>query len=155
MDRWLRRAADFVTILVGVIILVVVADRVLGVFPNRQPEAIGTQIDLEPRVRGERGTLLMVLDSECTFCQESVPFYRQLLERDGKAVRIVLVALQSDAGMDAFLDRHELQPRTIMRVTTQSLPVRGTPTLLLVDEHEVGHARMDWSTQREHGTGSA
>ena len=107
-------------------------------------EAVGTSLDggaigidfAEPRA-----TLIMVLASDCPFCQESMPFYRRLLSHDRARVQVVVAAPVRDAGMGDYLASESVTPDAQVFVEAGILPVGGTPTLLVVDsEGVVTHA---------------
>ena len=78
-------------------------------------------------------TLVMALQTDCQFCQESMPFYRRLLERDTSDVQIVVAAPSTDRGIGDYLASENVVPDSIVFVGPTSLPVSGTPTLLLAD----------------------
>ncbi len=129
----LSQLADGATIAVAVAILVLVGSqfRPSGVAGMSESELVefraGDVLDLDGR------TLLMVLRSDCRFCQQSMPFYRRLLERDSQDVEIVVVAPPFDAGIEGYLASEGITPDSVMFVQRDTLPVQGTPTLLLVD----------------------
>ena len=81
---------------------------------------------------GDRN-LVMALQSDCPFCQESMPFYRRLLERDTADVQIVVVAPPQDTNINDYLASEGVYPDSIVFVAPGVLPVSGTPTLLLVN----------------------
>ena len=78
----LSQLADGATIAVAIAILVSVGSQFRPSGPAGMSESelvefrAGDVLDLDGR------TLLMVLRSDCRFCQQSMPFYRRLLERD-------------------------------------------------------------------------
>ncbi len=80
-----------------------------------------------------RQTLIIALQSGCGFCQQSMPFYRRLLERDTDDVRIVVAAPPYDTGIGDFLAAEGVEPDSVVFAGTGALPISGTPTLLLVD----------------------
>jgi hypothetical protein len=83
-----------------------------------------------------RPSLLLVVKSGCRFCESSVPFYRQLVDRvrsSASPVGLVGVCLEpSDACASYFKAKGIAVDRTI-GVEPGSLKVAGTPTLILVD----------------------
>ena len=82
-------------------------------------------------------TLIIALQTDCQFCQESMPFYRRLLERDTSDVQMVVAAPSTDRGIGDYLASENIVPDSIVFVGPTSLPVSGTPTLLLADPEGV------------------
>ena len=108
---WSQRLADYTTIVVGLVILVVLGERF---FSGGSPEPllpVQTHLDASVGVdfAAAEQTLVMVLQSDCPYCEQSLPFYRSLksLPRESDDLQIVIVAPP------------------------------GTPTLLLVDRDGV------------------
>ncbi len=79
-------------------------------------------------------TLVMALDSDCVFCQQSMPFYRSLLEADRTDTQIVVATSPDDSAIIDYLSTERVDPDTVAFVEPGTLPVPGTPTLLLVDD---------------------
>lgn len=143
MERVLRYLADGMIVLVGVVVLVVIGIRytsffsVTGrVFQPSVEQAVGEQLD--PATVGidfEAGarTLIMVLHSDCQFCQQSMPFYRRVLEFDTADTQVVVATSHDDNGIDDYLASERVEPDALVFVEPRKLPVAGTPTLLLVD----------------------
>jgi hypothetical protein len=84
--------------------------------------------------RGPSPTLLLVIRSTCRFCNESVPFYRRLLDESAKR-RVRAVALmfdQPEAGT-AYIARTGLHVQQVVAVDGSQLTgIAGTPTLILL-----------------------
>lgn len=144
MDRFLQRSVDVLTIIVGLAALIVIGARF--VTPPASSVEIADNVRLDAEATGidfsvESKTLLMVLRSDCGFCQESMPFYRRLLERDTSNVQVIVAAPPYDAGIGDYLASEEVNPDSVVFVNAGVLPVSGTPTLLVVDaEGLVTHA---------------
>ena len=145
---YIPRIADVVTILAGVALLVLVVFRSNSVinlpdpFTQLEAESVGQRIDAVGRLDfAESQTLIMALQSDCGFCQKSMPFYRRLLERDANEVQIVVAAPPRDSRIGDYLASENVNPDSVVFVQPGTLPVQGTPTLLLVDnEGLVTHA---------------
>ena len=139
----MRRAADAVTILVGVVALFVIVGRSL---PPEVPTLDVVEQHLDPSIvdvdfATAEATLIMVLRSDCPYCQESMPFYRRLLERNTADLQVVVAAPTRDTGINDYLASEGVNPDSVVLVEEGALPVPGTPTLLLVDgEGLVTHA---------------
>ncbi len=84
----------------------------------------------------DRRELLVVMRSNCRFCASSMSFYRQVAERRAEGayrLTIVAVAPEDDADVVALLDQNEFGPDRVVKVRPDSLRVRVTPTLVLVN----------------------
>jgi thioredoxin-related protein len=81
--------------------------------------------------------LLLVLSTTCHFCSESAPFYQQLIKECGGNIRIVAVLPQSVSAGKDYLSRFGISVDDVMQVQFNSLGVRGTPTLIMVDSNGV------------------
>lgn len=85
-----------------------------------------------------REWVVFVLSTQCHFCAESLPFHEDLLKLAGKSDDIGSVALfpQNRQEVDLYEATHALHPMvTVTDVHLADLSVRGTPTLLIVDQH--------------------
>lgn len=90
-------------------------------------------------------TLLLVLDSRCTYCTDSVPFYRTLVEQRAihpARARLVAVGFESAATLTSYLNEHAVRVDDVAHVTPDILRGTGTPSLLLVDRH--GRVEAFW-----------
>ena len=82
-------------------------------------------------------TVVLVVRSQCTFCTDSMPFYRRLQQRahhvSGR-LRLVAVSLDPVAVGRAYLAEHGVMPDAVAPypITTRTR-VDGTPTLVAVD----------------------
>jgi hypothetical protein len=133
MDRWVQRAADVVTVVVGLLVLAIVVPPFLA-GDDGPTVPIDVRLDIDVDFASHSRTLVMALDSECVFCAESMPFYRRLVGIAGPGVQIVIAAMPSDTGIEAYLASEGLKPDGIVFVSDEDvLPVSATPTLLLAD----------------------
>lgn len=88
-------------------------------------------------------TLLLVVSNQCHFCSESAAFYRRLAA--GAAARDVhLIALLPQPVSDGreYMKSLDVPIQDVRQVEMQTLNVRGTPTLVLVDQE--GIVRNVW-----------
>jgi hypothetical protein len=106
---------------------------------TRLPEpAAGTVLPALPGYRwdGHSHILLLALRKGCRFCEESMPFYRELLkaEKSGGS-KAHLVSVLPDPEMDAtrLLHDAQLDLPIVTSFQLQRLHVSATPTLILVD----------------------
>ncbi len=80
-------------------------------------------------------TLVMALSTTCHFCAESTPFYQKLVgQKTGRSdVRLVAVMPQPVEDARHYLTEHAISVDEVRQASLNSIKVRGTPTLLLVD----------------------
>jgi hypothetical protein len=79
-------------------------------------------------------TLLLAIRNGCEFCENSMPFYKKLLElkAEGKiSVPIVAVLPDSPDVAKKFVSSHGLSLPILPGVSLTSLGVLGTPTMIL------------------------
>ena len=130
----LQVLGDVVTIMVGVLVLAVFGWRY---FPDSTPpleSAVDVRLDSSIGIDFATADLtLMVLQSDCGFCQESMSFYRRLTTVDTPDLQVVVAAPVGDTGISDQLMSESVYPDSIVFVSGGTLPVSGTPTLLLVD----------------------
>ena len=86
-----------------------------------------------------RRTLLLALSQYCHSCSESTLFYRQLVERAESRSDIQLMAVLPQAANEAekYLRELGVAIKDVRQAELMSIRVRGTPTLLLIDDHGV------------------
>jgi Redoxin len=79
-------------------------------------------------------TLLMVVRSGCSFCTESMPFYRKLkTEASAKGVKIVALTSDPLSTFRPYVASQGVDADDVISIDPRALKVRATPTLLLVD----------------------
>ena len=86
--------------------------------------------------RTTRKTLVAVLSTKCNYCNESLPFYRRLLEMQQtaqQATRIVAVFPNPQTEVNRYKQQNQLNLESLPAVNYSTLGVTGTPTLVLVD----------------------
>jgi thioredoxin-related protein len=81
------------------------------------------------------GTLLVVLQKGCRFCDESAPFYQRLTKAlsTKPTTHIVAVFPGSQEENKQYLQDKKIDISDTKQLSPASLGVVGTPTLLLVD----------------------
>ena len=107
--------------------------------------AEGTKVTV-PGVSWEEGdqTIVLALSDHCKYCTESAPFYqkltRELAER--KNVRLVAVFPQEASAGQKYLAGLGVPITEVRQASLDSVGVRGTPTLLIVDKS--GAVKQSW-----------
>jgi hypothetical protein len=82
-------------------------------------------------------TLLMVLSTNCHYCNESAPFYQRLAQEKAKwggKARLVAVMPQETSESQKYLGEHGIAVDEIKQASPGAVQAPGTPTLLLVDQ---------------------
>jgi hypothetical protein len=126
--------------------------------PSKNAYNIGDTLDLpvEASLLDADATVLLVLQSKCRYCEESLPFYQRLAKKRTSSGRFHMVGLVLDplpAGK-AYLDEAGVAFDAVSRYPLQRLDrVAGTPTLWVVDRSKriVGayYGRLDPKQEAE------
>jgi hypothetical protein len=100
-----------------------------------------------------RSSLLLVISTNCHFCEESLPFYRTLSEAaEGKADLLAVLPQPQSEGA-AYLKAAHVEVAQVASVPPAQLGISGTPTLLLLDSsgkvQEVWLGLLDQSRQEQ------
>lgn len=84
---------------------------------------------------GSAYTLVLVTQKGCTFCDQSMPFYRALGEDEvlSRRTRIVVLAPDEEQVTLEELKRFGVRVDQVARVPLGSLKVSGTPTAIVVN----------------------
>ncbi len=113
--------------------------------PAPSGPSVGTQIAL-PGVNWSDSdqTVVLALSNKCHFCTESAPFYQKLTRElaDKKNVRVLAVFPQDTSEGKKYLDGLNVPIAEVAQATLDSLGVRGTPTLVIVDKS--GTVQQSW-----------
>jgi hypothetical protein len=148
MARKLETLTNIAVITVAVLAsTVLVRNRLLTRAPLRAPRQIaaGAKVSvpgLDWRAKGT--TFLMALSPTCHFCTESAPFYRRLAaELSNRPVQLTALFPEGSEKGGEYLKGLGLQVSDVREGSFSSLHIRGTPTLILVDEQ--GVVRNVWA----------
>ncbi|MFV0388490.1 MAG: peroxiredoxin family protein [Pyrinomonadaceae bacterium] len=81
-------------------------------------------------------TLVVYVRKGCKFCDNSLPFYKHLIEGNSKSNSAVVFVSQDDTKiMHKYLEEHSIATNRIYKADLSTIGVRGTPTLLLLDSN--------------------
>jgi thioredoxin-related protein len=95
----------------------------------------GTQLSLPGTDWKANGrTLILALSTECHFCTESAPFYQQLSQRRGSAVKLVAVFPQPIKESQAYLTNLGVATDDMREAPLAALDIGATPTIILADD---------------------
>jgi hypothetical protein len=84
-----------------------------------------------------RQTLVLALSTQCHYCTESAPFFRQIREKVGNNVKILAVLPQPVAESEAYLNREGVRMDGVKQASLEQIGVTGTPTMLLLIAKEL------------------
>lgn len=85
---------------------------------------------------GSTQTLIIALNTKCSYCSESLPFYKRLAEiqrRNDRATRVVAIFPDAEDEVRQYTRQNQLDIETIPAVDFRMLDLAGTPTITLVD----------------------
>ena len=88
-----------------------------------------------PSAVADQKTLALVLNTHCHFCDESSLFFRRLSNALAPRKNVHLIALfpQPEDEARTYLKQKQIQISDVQQHALTSIPVVGTPTLLLLD----------------------
>ena len=106
-------------------------DANVYVVGDKMDPVAGVDFHASPR------TLLMALRRDCQFCQDSVPFYKNLSEAvqngvDG-GVRLVVVSTDPTVLLSAYLAKSGVRVDQVVATRPGALRIPGTPFLALIN----------------------
>jgi hypothetical protein len=140
----IETTANLATIVVALLISTVLVKTY--VFPNAvarsaaavsAPEVVkGKSVDgraLGVDWKRNHRTLVLAISTTCHFCKDSVPFDQKLGAAE-KDVKMVAVLPQPVAEAQKYLSGAGVHVDEVRQVPLNTLGVRGTPTLMLVDD---------------------
>jgi thioredoxin-related protein len=84
-------------------------------------------------------TLVLALNTSCHFCTESSPFYRKLAEDEplNKKIKLITVFPAFNNNGAEYLDSLKVPIHEVKQASFDSLGIRGTPTMILVNNKGV------------------
>jgi thioredoxin-related protein len=149
LNKQLNLAVNLAIIVVLVLVGIVFAKNLLSVRSTGQNRdyrvPAGSKISL-PGVdwASNQQTLVLVLEKKCPYCRESAPFYQQLAREAGQKRRVRLIAvLPQDVGeAKEYLSSLNVPIDEVRQSSVEALGVKGTPTLILLNEK--GEVRQSW-----------
>lgn len=124
-----------------------VLTRHVGSYRTPRSIAVGDNLATLPGLdwNQHRRTLLLVLNTSCHFCQDSIPFYQKLAQAqrlDRDALQIVAVFPNEATMVNEFIGHENLSVRSVPGIPLEKLHVNATPTLILVNRE--GRVEQSW-----------
>jgi hypothetical protein len=83
-------------------------------------------------------TLVLQISSSCSFCAESLPFYRRFrLSRQSSDRRVPIIAVSADRAEEIvrYIKTQQIAADQVLHVENGHLPLPYTPTILFVDSN--------------------
>lgn len=140
----LRRALESATN-IAVLLVAVAAISSLATNYFRRPShptlvaglQTGAVLGTIPSLDGHNNTLLVALNTNCSFCKESLPLYRKLIEanKSNKTFRIVAIFPDSPEEVKSYVRANDFAVDTIGEVKLGSLGISGIPSLILLNRN--------------------
>jgi hypothetical protein len=95
-------------------------------------------------LREAANTLLVVVNDDCKYCTEGMPFFKSLMERRNRErSRVVVLSRDSETDLETYLSKHQFVPDGRISIADATLKLHLTPTMLLVDG--VGTVKQVWT----------
>jgi hypothetical protein len=140
----------FVIVGISLFLVIVVRNHLWrSTYPPRSPAAMAEALRGKTiRVSGlsfprSRYSILLVISTDCHFCQESLPFYRSLSSDLQGNADLLAVLPQPQSKAAAYLRAANVDVAQIATALPSQLGVAGTPTMLLLDPN--GKVQETWS----------
>jgi hypothetical protein len=152
-EERLKNAAEIASNIAVVLVAVAVLSFAIAYFwiPS-QPKMIaglekGQQFSPVPNLdyKGSEQTLLIVLNTDCSYCQQSVPLFRKVMDafpRGNKSLRVVALFPNKIKEVADYLRANALNVDSVADVNLDALHVPGTPTMILVNRR--GEVQNFW-----------
>lgn len=145
--KHLDRIANVAIILAVAVFLILV---VRGEFFRRAPAPgrsatalVGKTIHLPGVVfPAQRDSLVLGISTTCHFCNESLPFYKQLTDRAQGRIQVFAVLPQTQTESSRYLADAGLSAVHEVSADLGSIGVYATPTVLLIDNN--GKVKSAW-----------
>ncbi len=104
---------------------------------------VGQTITLSGVQFGQQSkTLVLAISTNCHFCRDSEPFYKDLVARSQGRVKIVAVLPESLDEAEPYIRRTIAPSIQVVSSRLDSIGVTGTPTLMLIDSS--GKVQQAW-----------
>jgi hypothetical protein len=88
--------------------------------------------------QSSKHTLLIALNTNCSYCRESLPFYRKLAlanDLSGKPLRILAVFPNKTDEVAHYARENDLLLDTVAEVELNRLRISGTPSMVLINRN--------------------
>ncbi len=134
-------AANVLIVVVAMLIVGVLIEKYFIAAPGQNQQAritptVGKLVNLPgEEFTAREKTIVLALQTTCQFCNESVPFYKRLIEEvKGKNINIIAVFPQSVEEGSAHLSQLGMVGMEVKQAPVSVLETSGTPTLIITDQ---------------------
>jgi len=134
--RTIEVFANIAIVLVAALIVGIVYEQHhFGRGSNRAVIAVGASVPLKGiDWAATSSTLVMGMSTQCHFCTDSAPFYKDLVSRvSPEKVHLLAILPQSPNESRRYLNNLGVNISDVRQVSLPTIPISGTPTLLLVN----------------------
>ncbi|MBX3289951.1 MAG: hypothetical protein KF855_11470 [Acidobacteria bacterium] len=137
--------ANVAIILLAVVLGVILIDRYFSAQDKPTPPPSTVASSLTPGMEfplksldlaKKEKTLVMVLSTTCRYCTASLPFYKDLVEKNGEngSVNMVAVFPEELSESGKYLSENNVRFDEVLQADPSELLARGTPTLILTND---------------------
>jgi thiol-disulfide isomerase/thioredoxin len=163
VDRHTLKSTLEISTTIAVLLVAVAVLSILAVMVFLKPSVPTLSLGLERGkafgqvsgvdYRSHKQTLLIALNTNCSYCQESVPLYRKLLEanpRGSESLHIIALFPNKAEEVAKYMKDNRLIVDSVPGVDFKSLRIAGTPTMILLSNN--GEVKDFWTgklTDRE------
>lgn len=133
----LDRIANLAVIVAVIVFLTLASQHEIGVqIPLHQASQVivGRRIPIPGLEPSGHQSLVLIMSTTCHFCTDSLPFYKSLSERVAGRLFVVAIFPQSESEARKYLESSGVRVNQVLSLTPDTLGVRGTPTVLLLDQ---------------------
>jgi thioredoxin-related protein len=142
----IEKVANVSVILAVAVFLVLVARGELAKRhpPNLSPDALLGKMVTLPGVTFPQGrnALVLALSTSCHFCEQSLPFYKDLTEKSNGRFDVIALLPQPEPEARSFIERASVKPTRVVSARLDTIGVNATPTILVVDN--TGKVKSAW-----------
>jgi hypothetical protein len=152
-ERMITLRGTAIDILIGITCFALLGKIGMDVWKQNRPGPIPQQAtnlngrqfsELAAPVTERKPTLVLAVAPRCSWCTKSIPFYRDLIKAHQENPTFRIGAFFVHGGdLDSYLRDNGLAGIERLNVTPESIPIKGTPTILLADEN--GMVMKSWS----------
>ncbi len=147
MKTKLEAIANVTVIFLAVAMGTVMCARYVGSYRTPHTVAAGDRLSNLPGLdwSHHRRTLLLVLNTGCHYCRDSVPFYQRLVQAQpstGSDVELIVVFPNDTEAVGQLMKDERLPIHAVPAVPLKNFGITAFPTLLLVDPG--GRVERSW-----------
>lgn len=132
----LKRFLDVaIAVLIGILVVQFARWQRLGQesAPTLQPYQVGDSLMPVSANVSDSPVIALVLISSCSYCTDSMPFYRTLRTRTAGQLPLLVLTPEPQTKMNEYLASNQLKVDAVTTVDWRELKVRGTPTMFMLD----------------------